>query len=85
MRAISISRPRTSSNGRAGNGYFQLGDLTLRLRENDAGEWQGYSTAAERQPVIALPASGDTLAAADLTPTLPMDCPLQVTRVVGFG
>ena len=65
---------------RSGNGYFQLGDLTLRLRENNAGEWRSYSTAAERQPVIALPVSGNTLAAADLTPTLPDNCPLQITR-----
>lgn len=72
--------PADQLSKRAGNYYFQLGDLTLRLREGNAGEWQGYSTAANRKPVVALSVSGDTLAAADLTPTLPLDCPLQVTR-----
>lgn len=66
---------------RAANDYYQLGDLTLRLRQSHAGEWKSYSTAAERQPVLALPPTGDELAAADLTPTLPPDCPLQITRV----
>ncbi len=72
--------PADQLQKRAGNHYFQLGDLTMRLREGDTGEWRGYSTAAERRPVVGLPASGDMLAAADLTPTLPPDCPLQVTR-----
>jgi hypothetical protein len=66
---------------RAGNDFYQLGDLTLRLRQNNSGEWKSYSTAADRKPVIALPGSGNVLATADLTPTLPADCPLQVTRV----
>ena len=72
--------PADQLTRRAGNQFFQLGDLTLRLREGHAGEWRSYSTAAERKPVSALPASGDTLAAADLAATLPADCPLQVTR-----
>ncbi len=71
--------PADQLERRAGNHYFQLGDLTLRLRQGD-GDWESYSSAAERQPVTALAASGDVLAAADLTPTLPPDCPLQITR-----
>jgi Family of unknown function (DUF5695) len=66
---------------RDGNYYFQLGDLTMRLRAGGAGQWQPCSTAADRRPVRALPVSGDTLAAADLTPTLPTNCPIQVTRL----
>ena len=65
---------------RAGNGYYHLGDLTLRVRTADSGEWKEYSTATARKPVLALPSSGQTLAAADLAPTLAMDCPLQITR-----
>lgn len=65
---------------RSNNGYFHLGDLTLRLRTGNSSEWKNYSTAAARQPVIGLPAAEDVLAAADLTPTLPSDIPLQVTR-----
>ena len=65
---------------RSNNGYFHLGDLTLRLRTGSSGEWKNYSTAEVRKPVIALPATQDVLAAADLGPTLPTDIPLQVTR-----
>jgi Family of unknown function (DUF5695) len=72
--------PADQLKRRAGNGFFQLGDLTLRLRQNRSNDWQSFSTAAERQPVKSLSVSGDDLASADLTPTLPEDCPLQITR-----
>jgi hypothetical protein len=68
---------------RAANGYFHLGDLTLRLRtvqDGTAGEWRSYSTAAERRPVTSLATSGNVLAAADLAATLPADIPLRVRR-----
>jgi hypothetical protein len=69
---------------RSQNGYYHLGDLDLRVRSGNAGEWKGFSTAVNRTPVTALPASGQVLAAADLTPTLPADCPLQITRSWGI-
>jgi len=62
------------------NGFFHLGDLTLRLRAAGSDTWQEYSTAAARKPLEALPVSGSTLAAADLAPTLPADIPLVVRR-----
>jgi hypothetical protein len=65
---------------RSRNGFYHLGDLDLRLRFGDSGDWKDYSTAHERQPVEALPASGEVLAAADLAPTFPQDFPLDVTR-----
>ena len=65
---------------RSGDGFFHLGDLTLRLRSGATGAWQDYSTAAARQPVEALAASGPVLAAADLAPSLPAGIPLQVHR-----
>lgn len=65
---------------RSSNGFHHLGDVTLRTRTEKSGEWKNFSTAAERKPVNALPASGSTLASADLTPTLPQDCPIQITR-----
>ncbi len=65
---------------RSQNGYYHLGDLDLRLRKSGTEEWQNYSTSVARTPVTALPVSGETLAAADLTPTLPADFPLEVTR-----
>jgi len=65
---------------RSTDGYFHLGDITIRLRTDDAGDWKSYSTAAVRTAVRPLPASGNVLAAADLTPTLPADFPLEITR-----
>lgn len=65
---------------RSQNGYYHLGDLDLRLRAGETGEWRSYSTAVSRSPVAALPAESQVLAAADLTPTLPEDFPLQATR-----
>ena len=65
---------------RSKDGYYHLGDLTLRLRTPDSGDWANYSTAAARVPVRELPASGSVLASSDLAPTLPGDIPLQITR-----
>src|SRR5512142_3150220 len=65
---------------RSQDGYLHLGDLELRLRVGDSGEWKAYSTATKREPVTALPNSTGVLAAANLTPTLPADIPLQITR-----
>jgi len=65
---------------RSANGFFHLGDLTLRLRREGAEDWESYSTAADRQAVKELPAARPTLAAADLAPTLPPDIPLAVRR-----
>ncbi|HSD46623.1 MAG TPA: DUF5695 domain-containing protein, partial [Pyrinomonadaceae bacterium] len=65
---------------RAANGYHHLGDLILRLRVSSSGAWQKYDTAESRKPVQALPATEPTLAAADLSATLPADIPLRVKR-----
>src|SRR6266581_5388127 len=65
---------------RSKDGYYHLGDLNLRVRIGSSDEWKNYSTAVVRHPVIALPASGTALAAADLSPTLPADIPLQISR-----
>jgi len=34
---------------RSANGYFHLGDVTLRLRRGGSDAWQDFSTAAQRQ------------------------------------
>jgi len=65
---------------RSQNGFFHLGDITLRLRTGGASNWTNYSTAASRTPVHALPVSGNALASADLSPTLPADIPLKIVR-----
>ncbi|MGA2855361.1 MAG: DUF5695 domain-containing protein [Candidatus Sulfotelmatobacter sp.] len=65
---------------RSKDGFFHLGDITLRLRAGTSGDWKNYSTAAARHPVAALPPAKDILATADLAPTLPADIPLEITR-----
>lgn len=72
--------PADLLESRAADGFHHLGDLTFRARPGTTGSWQSYSTAAARKPVKALEVSEPTLAAADLSPTLPADCPLHVTR-----
>jgi uncharacterized protein DUF5695 len=65
---------------RAANGFHHLGDITFRVRTDSAGPWHDYDTAQTRQPVNAVAAFPKVLAAADLSPTLPSDVPLQITR-----
>jgi|SRR5437762_1471336 len=65
---------------RSKDDYYHLGDLNLRVRTGDSGAWKNYSTAVVRKPVVALSTSGTTLAAADLSPTLRADIPLQISR-----
>jgi hypothetical protein len=65
---------------RSQSGYFHLGDITLRLRAGNSGQWRNYSTASNRVPVTILPASAGVLAAANLAPTLPSDLPLEIVR-----
>lgn len=64
---------------RSQDGYHHLGDVELRVRTGN-GAWNTYSTAVARTPVTPLPPTAGVLAAADLTPTLPPDFPLQITR-----
>jgi len=65
---------------RSHDGYFHLGDLTLRLRSRGSPTWKNYSTAAKRAPLAGLPRSRDILARADLAPELPGDLPLEIIR-----
>ncbi len=71
--------PADQLQSRAADKYVHFGDLTMRLRQG-SGDWKSFATAASRKPVTALPAGGNVLAAADFSPTLPDDCPLQVIR-----
>ncbi|MGH9534450.1 MAG: DUF5695 domain-containing protein, partial [Terriglobales bacterium] len=65
---------------RSRNGYYQLGDIDLRLRVGSSGAWQNYSTAYHREPVQLLPIHGNELASADLAPTLPASIPVTIVR-----
>ena len=64
---------------RQSDGFHHLGDITLRLRTGTEA-WKDYDSAAVRKPVVPISTSGATLAAADLTPTLPAGSPVQITR-----
>ena len=64
---------------RAADGFFHLGDLTLRVR-SEPGAWRSFSTAEGRRPVETLPVAAPVLAAADLAATLPSETPLRVRR-----
>jgi hypothetical protein len=70
--------PRDRLDRRSANGFHHLGDLILRLRVGES--WKDYDTASDRKPVNPLPVSGSVLAAADLSPTLPQDIPVQIKR-----
>ncbi|WP_240337071.1 DUF5695 domain-containing protein [Rufibacter psychrotolerans] len=72
--------PGDRLNVRSSNGMYQLGDLNVRLRQGQSGQWKSFSTATQRKPVQALATKGAVLAAADLANTLPADIPLQVKR-----
>jgi hypothetical protein len=65
---------------RSTNGYYQLGDLDLRLRAAVGEGWTSYSTSFARMPVKALPVTPGVLVAADLAPTLPAEIPLKIIR-----
>ena len=65
---------------RSQNGFYQLGDLRFSVRADASESWRQFSTATNRKPVINIPTVVPDLAVADLSPTLPDDCPLQVIR-----
>ena len=65
---------------RAKDGLYHLGDINFRVRTTENSDWQSYSTATKRATVVPLQPQGQTLAAADLAPSLPSDAPLGVTR-----
>ncbi len=66
---------------RSSDGMYHLGDLNLRLRFKGETEWKNYATAKKRVEVTALPVTDtNTLAAADLSNTLPADIPLHIKR-----
>jgi len=73
--------PSDSLKVRSSDGMYHLGDLNLRIRQEEHGDWKTYSTAAKRMPVKAIRTKGHVLAAADLSATLPADIPLQICRI----
>ena len=72
--------PADRLDSRAADGFNAVGDLTLSVRQRSSGPWENLSTGAARRPLEPLPAGGSVLAAADLTSTLPANCPIRITR-----
>ncbi|KAI0803286.1 hypothetical protein BC629DRAFT_1581126 [Irpex lacteus] len=72
--------PSDKMTQRQYNGNYHLGDITFRARPAGSSSWISGDSSTARRPVNTLSASGSTLAAADLTPTLPSNSPLSITR-----
>ncbi|WP_206606369.1 DUF5695 domain-containing protein [Steroidobacter cummioxidans] len=72
--------PSKLRSTRSGDGYYQLGDLDLRLRSVGESQWQDYSTAFRREPARELPRDAKTLAAAEVSLRLPAALGLRVVR-----
>lgn len=70
--------PRDRLASRDRDGFYHLGDINFRLQRSD-GNWDTFSTAAARKPVLSLPVGVPDLAKADLSSTLP-ECPVRVIR-----
>ena len=71
--------PYDMMSKRDSDGQYHLGDVTFRTRIVGSDWIEGDSSQA-RKKVTALLTSGSTLAAADLSPTLPSGSPLNITR-----
>lgn len=72
--------PADRVSTRARDGFYHFGDIRFTLKMAD-GSWREFSTATARKPVLALTVQSPDLAKADLSPSLPTDCPIQVIRV----
>ncbi|KAK1226171.1 hypothetical protein PQX77_010863 [Marasmius sp. AFHP31] len=72
--------PQDQMTKRQNNGQYHLGDITFRARKVGSTAWVSGDSASARRPVTALSVSGNTLAAANLAPTLPSGSLLSITR-----
>ncbi|KAJ5664595.1 hypothetical protein N7462_011408 [Penicillium macrosclerotiorum] len=63
---------------RAANGQYHNGDITYRYRISGATDWLAGDSSAARKPIKIV--SSSDLAAADLTPSLPLKSPIRVIR-----
>ena len=65
---------------RQGDGYNHVGDIDIRLRNPGDGAWRDFASAHVRRPIVVLPATGKTRAAADITASMGAGFPLRVER-----
>ncbi|KAF8963898.1 hypothetical protein BDZ97DRAFT_1904713 [Flammula alnicola] len=72
--------PADQMSLRQSNGNYHLGDITFRVRKTGSTTWLNGDSSTARKAVIPLPISGTTLAAANLSPTLPSNSLLNITR-----
>ncbi|KAL1754688.1 hypothetical protein FB107DRAFT_215289 [Schizophyllum commune] len=72
--------PGDVMGNRSANGQYHVGDLTYRARLEGSNDWVEGDTAASRATVSALEVDGNTLAAANLGPTLGRNPLLNITR-----
>ncbi|KAF8167585.1 hypothetical protein B0H34DRAFT_23059 [Crassisporium funariophilum] len=72
--------PADKMSLRQSNGNYHLGDVTFRVRKSGSTTWVNGDTSSSRRPVTALPAVAPVLAAANLSPTLPSNSLISITR-----
>jgi hypothetical protein len=70
--------PADRIDERSSDGFHHLGDIRFWIKTEN-GEWRKFSTAETRRDVTGIDSTGDLLKA-DLSSTLPADCPIKVTR-----
>ncbi len=64
---------------RNANGFYQFGDLNLRVKTASETEYKSYSTATKRTPLKMI-RSENGLLTSDLAAAFPADFPLQIQR-----
>lgn len=72
--------PADQMSARQSDGNYHIGDITFRARKTGSTAWISGDSSTARKPVIPLPASGSILASANLSPTLPSNSLLNITR-----
>lgn len=72
--------PADKMTQRQYNGNVHLGDISFRARVVGSSAWTSGDSFSSRKPIRALSPAGPTLAAADLSPTLPSNSLLNITR-----
>lgn len=72
--------PYDEMTKRQSNGQYHLGDITFRAGKVGSAAWISGDSSHTRLKLSPMPVSGNTLAAANLAPTLPSGSLLNITR-----
>ncbi|KAJ7361006.1 hypothetical protein DFH08DRAFT_842837 [Mycena albidolilacea] len=72
--------PTDMMTSRQANGNYHLGDITFRARKVGSTAWISGDSSTARKKLTPAAVSGSTLAAANLSPTLPTTSLLNITR-----